>query len=56
MNTSAWNASVMGHKRWILIAPGPGITKRMVRGRELISKDEDDEAIHYFDFIFPRVK
>ena len=56
LNTSAWNASVMGHKRWILIAPGPGINKRMVRGRELISKDEDDEAIHYFDFIFPRVK
>lgn len=56
LSTSAWNASIMGHKRWLLIEPGPGITKRLVRGRHLISKDEDDEAIHYFDFILPRVK
>lgn len=46
----------MGHKRWLLIAPGEGINKRLVRGRHLINKDEDDEAIHYFDFILPRVK
>jgi histone arginine demethylase JMJD6 len=56
LGTSAWNTSLMGHKRWILIAPGPDITKRLVRGRHLMSKDEDDEAIHYFDFIFPRLK
>lgn len=46
----------MGHKRWLLIAPSSDINKRLVRGRHLISKDEDDEAIHYFDFILPRVK
>lgn len=56
LSTSAWNTSIIGHKRWILIAPAPGITKKLVRGRHLISKKEDDEAIHYFDFIWPRVK
>jgi len=27
-----------------------------VRGKHLRKKGEDDEAIHYFDFIFPRLK
>jgi histone arginine demethylase JMJD6 len=56
LGTSAWNTSVMGHKRWLLIAPDPNITKSLVRGRHLIEKGEDDEAIHYFDFILPRLK
>ena len=56
LGTSAWNASVMGHKRWLLIPPGPDITKKLVRGTHLISKEEDDEAMHYFDFILPRLK
>ena len=54
--TSAWNASIMGHKRWVLIPPSPDLTKKFVRGRHLMSKDEDDEAIHYFDFVLPRLK
>ena len=56
LGTSAWNTSVQGHKRWILIPPGPGITKKFVRGRHMMNKGEDDEAIQYFDFIFPRLK
>lgn len=56
LGTSAWNASVMGHKLWILIEPGPEINKKLVRGRHLLNKGEDDEAIHYFDYIFPRLK
>lgn len=56
LGTSAWNTSVQGYKRWILIPPGPGITKRFVRGKHLMKKGEDDEAIQYFDFIFPRLK
>jgi hypothetical protein len=46
----------MGYKRWVLIEPGPGINKRLVRGRSLTKLNEDDEAIHYFDYILPRVK
>lgn len=46
----------MGHKRWLLIEPAPHITKKLVRGKHLITKEEDDEAIHYFDFILPRLK
>lgn len=56
LGTSAWNTSVAGFKRWILIPPGPGILKRFCRGKHLMKKGEDDEAIHYFDFIFPRLK
>ena len=56
LSTSAWNASIMGHKRWVLIPPSPDLTKKFVRGRHLMSKDEDDEAIHYFDFVLPRLK
>lgn len=56
LGTSAWNTSLMGHKRWLLIEPGEGITKRFVRGRHLTKFEEDDEAIHYFDFILPRLK
>lgn len=39
-----------------MIRPDEGITKNMVRGKELIQKGEDDEAINYFDYILPRVK
>jgi histone arginine demethylase JMJD6 len=56
LGTSAWNTSIQGHKRWILIPPGPGITKKFVRGKHLMQKGEDDEAIQYFDFIWPRLK
>ena len=53
---SAWNTSVQGHKRWLLIPPHPDIDKNFVRGKHLMKKGEDDEAIQYFDFILPRLK
>mmetsp|Transcript_18469 Transcript_18469/g.31608 ORF Transcript_18469/g.31608 Transcript_18469/m.31608 type:complete len:229 (+) Transcript_18469:1117-1803(+) len=56
LGTSAWNTSIQGHKRWILIPPGAGLTKKYARGKHLMRKGEDDEAIHYFDFIWPRLK
>jgi histone arginine demethylase JMJD6 len=46
----------MGHKHWVFIPPTPGIDKKFVRGKHLIQKGEDDEAIHYFDYILPRLK
>lgn len=56
LGTSAWNTSVQGFKRWILIPPGHKIIKKFVRGKLLMKKGEDDEAIHYFDFIYDRLR
>eukprot|EP00916_Digyalum_oweni_P024201 GHVL01040020.1.p1 GENE.GHVL01040020.1~~GHVL01040020.1.p1 ORF type:complete len:396 (-),score=80.29 GHVL01040020.1:292-1479(-) len=53
LGTSAWNTLIKGHKRWILFPPE--VPKAIVKGRGLISKDEDDEAIMYFDFILKRI-
>ena len=36
--------------------PGKGITKSLVRGTHLMKRGEDDEAIHYFDLVLPRLK
>jgi len=52
--TNAWNTLIQGKKRWVLFPPH--VPKRVVKGKGLIGKDEDDEAIHYFMFILPRIK
>lgn len=52
--TSAWNTLIYGKKRWVLFPPN--VAKRIVQGKGLIRADEDDEAIHYFMFILPRIK
>ena len=56
LGTSAWNTSIQGFKRWILIPPSPGLSKRYARGRHVMKKGEDDEAIHFFDIVWPRLK
>jgi histone arginine demethylase JMJD6 len=56
LGTSAWNTSVAGHKRWVMMPPTEGISKQLVRGEHLRKKNEDDEAIQYFDKILPRLK
>lgn len=56
LGTSAWNTSVQGYKRWILVPPDHNLTKKFMRAKHLMNKGEDDEAIHYFDFIWPRLK
>ena len=56
LGTSAWNTSVQGHKRWILVPPFKGVSKKFVRGEHLRKKGEDNEAVHYFDLIWPRLK
>lgn len=52
--TSAWNTLIYGKKRWVLFPPR--VPKHIVKGKGLIRNDEDDEAIHYFMNILPRIK
>jgi len=54
LGTSAWNAVTSGVKRWILFEPSA--SKRVVKGKDLMKKGEDDEAVMYFDFVLPRIK
>ena len=54
LGTSAWNTLIVGKKRWVLFPPH--IEKHIVKGRDCIRKGEDDEAIHYFTTILPRIK
>jgi len=44
--TSAWNTSLVGHKRWVLFRPDT--PKYIVKGKEFRSKNFVDEAINYF--------
>ena len=53
LSTSAWNASIQGHKKWILFPPH--YEKDFVKGKQFKEKKEDDEAIHYFKYIYPRI-
>eukprot|EP01066_Platyproteum_vivax_P016863 Platyproteum_vivax@DN7243_c0_g1_i2.p1 len=52
--TAAWNALIVGHKRWALLPPH--VSKGDAKGREHIIKGEDDEAIMWFDNILPRIR
>jgi len=52
--TSAWNTLIHGTKRWVIFPPN--VPKSLVKGRGYIKKGEDDEAIHYFTTILPRIK
>ncbi len=52
--TSAWNTLIVGQKRWVLFPPH--VPKGVVKGKGLVRSDEDDEAVHYFSFILPRIK
>mmetsp|Transcript_11297 Transcript_11297/g.24094 ORF Transcript_11297/g.24094 Transcript_11297/m.24094 type:complete len:608 (-) Transcript_11297:276-2099(-) len=54
LGTSAWNTLIHGVKRWVLFPPH--VPKSVVKGRRLILPGEDDEAIHYFTTILPRMK
>eukprot|EP00542_Grammatophora_oceanica_P019997 CAMPEP_0194051230 /NCGR_PEP_ID=MMETSP0009_2-20130614/39299_1 /TAXON_ID=210454 /ORGANISM="Grammatophora oceanica, Strain CCMP 410" /LENGTH=494 /DNA_ID=CAMNT_0038698229 /DNA_START=305 /DNA_END=1789 /DNA_ORIENTATION=- len=54
LNTSAWNTLIYGKKRWVLFPPN--VPKSIIKGKGHIRKGEDDEAIHYFMNILPRIK
>lgn len=53
LNTSAWNTSLQGHKRWILFPEN--IPKFIVKGKAFRGKDYVDEAINYFVEIVPKI-
>jgi histone arginine demethylase JMJD6 len=52
--THAWNTLLVGLKRWVLFPPH--IPKHVVKGTALMKAGEDDEAVHYFTTILPRIK
>jgi len=54
LGTAAWNTLLFGQKRWVLFPPQ--VPKHIAKGKGLVRKNEDDEAVHYFDFILPRIK
>lgn len=54
LSTSAWNAVTHGRKRWVLFEPDT--PRRVAKGKDVLKKGEDDEAIMYFDFVLPRIK
>jgi len=54
LGTSAWNTVLKGRKRWVLFEPGT--TKSVATGSKLVEPGEDDEAVHYFADILPRVR
>lgn len=54
LSTNAWNTLLYGQKRWVLFPPH--VPKYIVKGKGLIGPKEDDEAIHYFMYILPRIK
>ena len=53
LGTSAWNASLAGYKYWVLFPPGTDA--KTVKGKHLMKKGEDNEAIQYFHLIYPRI-
>ncbi len=52
--TSAWNASVVGHKRWVLF--GEDVPKSIVKGKSYKYKGYEDESINYFTEILPQIR
>jgi histone arginine demethylase JMJD6 len=52
--TAAWHTLIVGKKHWVLFPPH--VPKHIAKGKHFVLKGEDDEAIHYFTTILPRIK
>ena len=53
LNTSAWNTSLFGHKRWVLM--NENLPKSIVKGKKFRYRNYNDEAINYFTEILPQI-
>ena len=53
LHTSAWNTSLMGHKRWVLFKED--LPKFIAKGSEFKKPGEDIEAMDYFTSILPKI-
>jgi histone arginine demethylase JMJD6 len=54
LNTSAWNTSLAGYKRWVIF--GSDVPKTIVKGKEFRGPGYEDEAINYFVEILPKIR
>lgn len=54
LNTSAWNTSLAGYKRWVIF--GSEVPKTIVKGKEFRGRGYEDEAINYFVEILPKIR
>ena len=46
LGTSAWNTSLVGHKRWVLFKED--LPKSIVKGKKYRGRNYEDESINYF--------
>lgn len=54
LGTSAWNTSLVGHKRWVLFKED--LPKSIVKGKKYRNKHYEDESINYFTEILPKIR
>lgn len=54
LGTSAWNALLSGHKRWLLMKPG--LAKKAVKRPDLKLPEDDNEGITWFCHTLPRIR
>ncbi|CAK0867597.1 unnamed protein product [Prorocentrum cordatum] len=50
--TSAWNTLIRGRKLWLLLRPST--PKKIAKGKDVMRKGDDDEAINHFLDLLPR--
>lgn len=52
--TSAWNTCLVGRKRWVLLRPE--VPRSVAKGKKVMQKDDDDEAVNCFIDLLPRLR
>lgn len=53
LDTSAWNTSIHGYKRWVLFPER--IPKFIAKGKAFRGPKYEDEAINYFTEVLPKI-